>query len=131
MKERAFSEERREGGRREAGGSSCIQRMGFAARHLGLPPASLTHLPPSPSPPLQSLDMKYCDDDATWRKRVLAVYNKSEADFSTLVAYNDYLEEVEDIVFCIVNDDPSAGGLIEKVKEVRSDEERKTAREKR
>jgi len=75
--------------------------------------------------------MKYCDDDATWRKRVLAVYNKSEADFSTLVAYNDYLEEVEDIVFCIVNDDPSAGGLIEKVKEVRSDEERKTAREKR
>lgn len=33
------------------------------------------------------------------RKRVSAIYNKTEEDFDTLQAYNKYLEEVEDIVF--------------------------------
>ncbi|GMI43012.1 hypothetical protein TrCOL_g6941 [Triparma columacea] len=72
----------------------------------------------------QSLDHKYCDDDATWRKRVLAVYNKSQSDFPTLVEYNDYLEEIEDVIYCIVNDEPTAKSHIDKVKRLEHTDER-------
>ena len=37
------------------------------------------------------------------RKRVLKDYNKMEEDFSSLREYNDYLEEVEDIIFNLTN----------------------------
>lgn len=33
------------------------------------------------------------------RKRVLKDYNKKEEDFATLREYNDYLEEIETIVY--------------------------------
>jgi CDK-activating kinase assembly factor MAT1 len=38
------------------------------------------------------------------RKRIAAVFNKREEDFETLRDYNDYLEEVERIVFNLVED---------------------------
>jgi len=38
----------------------------------------------------------------------MKVYNKSEKDFSNLVDYNNYLEEVEDIIYSIVNEEPNA-----------------------
>lgn len=37
------------------------------------------------------------------RKRVLRDYNKKEEDFATLREYNDYLEEIETIVFNLTN----------------------------
>jgi len=37
------------------------------------------------------------------RRRVLKDFNKSEADFATLREYNDYLEQVETVVFNLVN----------------------------
>lgn len=37
------------------------------------------------------------------RKRVLRDYNKKEEDFTTLREYNDYLEEVETIIYNLVN----------------------------
>lgn len=37
------------------------------------------------------------------RKRVLRDYNKKEEDFSTLREFNDYLEEVETIIYNLVN----------------------------
>ncbi|KTF75478.1 hypothetical protein cypCar_00027123, partial [Cyprinus carpio] len=36
-------------------------------------------------------------------KKVLKIYNKREFDFSFLKEYNDYLEQVEDIVFNLTN----------------------------
>ena len=79
---------------------------------------------------VKSLDDKYADDDATWRKRVLAVYNARTPDFDTLRDYNDYLEEVEDVVFSIVNRDPSAPEHIKKIKAMeQSDGEAITARQ--
>uniref|UniRef100_A0A671LV55 CDK-activating kinase assembly factor MAT1 n=1 Tax=Sinocyclocheilus anshuiensis TaxID=1608454 RepID=A0A671LV55_9TELE len=39
------------------------------------------------------------DKEVEIRKKVLKIYNKREFDFSTLKEYNDYLEQVEDIVF--------------------------------
>ena len=33
------------------------------------------------------------------RKSILKIYNKQESDFPTLKEYNDYLEEIEDIVW--------------------------------
>ena len=35
------------------------------------------------------------------RKTVLKIYNKLESDFSSLQEYNDYLEEVENIVWSL------------------------------
>ncbi|XP_014243363.1 CDK-activating kinase assembly factor MAT1 [Cimex lectularius] len=37
------------------------------------------------------------------RKKVLRDYNKKEEDFATLEEYNDYLEEVEDIIYNLTN----------------------------
>lgn len=37
------------------------------------------------------------------RKRLLKDYNKKEEDFSTLKEYNDYLEEIETIVYNLTN----------------------------
>ena len=37
------------------------------------------------------------------RKKIMKDFNKSEDDFSTLDAYNDYLELVEDLIFDLVN----------------------------
>lgn len=37
------------------------------------------------------------------RKRVLKDFNKKEEDFSTLREYNDYLEEIEVIIYNLVN----------------------------
>ncbi|XP_044005165.1 CDK-activating kinase assembly factor MAT1 [Aphidius gifuensis] len=38
------------------------------------------------------------------RKRILRDYNKKEEDFNTLKEYNDYLEEVETIIYNLSND---------------------------
>jgi CDK-activating kinase assembly factor MAT1 len=46
----------------------------------------------------------------------LKVFNKVEDDFETLLEYNNYLEEVEDIIFSIVNEEPNAEEMKAKVK---------------
>lgn len=38
------------------------------------------------------------------RRQLGAIFNRQESDFDSLHAYNDYLEEVEEIVFNLVND---------------------------
>ncbi|XP_053553270.1 CDK-activating kinase assembly factor MAT1 [Bombina bombina] len=43
------------------------------------------------------------DKEVEIRKRVLKVYNKREEDFSSLRDYNDFLEEIEEIVFNLTN----------------------------
>jgi len=46
----------------------------------------------------------------------LKIFNKAEKDFPTLFEYNNYLEEVEDIIFSIVNEEPNAEESKAKVK---------------
>lgn len=43
------------------------------------------------------------------RKRVLKDFNKKEEDFATLREYNDYLEEIETIIFNLVNNKDVVG----------------------
>ncbi|XP_069495024.1 CDK-activating kinase assembly factor MAT1 [Ambystoma mexicanum] len=43
------------------------------------------------------------DKEVEIRKKVLKIYNKREEDFSNLNDYNDFLEEIEDIVFNLTN----------------------------
>ncbi|XP_078518214.1 CDK-activating kinase assembly factor MAT1 [Lissotriton helveticus] len=43
------------------------------------------------------------DKEVEIRKKVLKIYNKREEDFRSLNEYNDYLEEIEDIVFNLTN----------------------------
>lgn len=64
----------------------------------------------------RTLDDVQCEKDTSWRKRIMKVYNKVEKDFATLKEYNDYLEEVEDIIFSIVNEEPNAEEMKAKVK---------------
>lgn len=56
----------------------------------------------------RSLDDVQCEKDTSWRRRVLKVFNKIESDFPTLLEYNNYLEEVEDIIYSIVNEEGNA-----------------------
>ena len=64
----------------------------------------------------RTLDDVQCEKDTSWRRRVLKVYNKAETDFPSLLEYNNYLEEVEDIIFCIVNEEPNAEAMKAKIK---------------
>jgi CDK-activating kinase assembly factor MAT1 len=64
------------------------------------------------------MDDKYADDDTTWRARILAVYNAKSPDFGTRREWDDYLEEVEDIIYSVVNKDGGAGKHIQKIKEL-------------
>ncbi|XP_075386933.1 CDK-activating kinase assembly factor MAT1 [Tenrec ecaudatus] len=43
------------------------------------------------------------DKEVEIRKKVLKIYNKREEDFASLREYNDFLEEVEEIVFNLTN----------------------------
>ncbi|XP_070606790.1 CDK-activating kinase assembly factor MAT1 [Erythrolamprus reginae] len=43
------------------------------------------------------------DKEVEIRKKVLKIYNKREDDFPNLAEYNDFLEEVEEIVFNLTN----------------------------
>ncbi|CAM9268077.1 unnamed protein product [Heterosigma akashiwo] len=51
----------------------------------------------------KSLNEIECERDVSWRKKVLAVYNKTEDDFDSLDEYNDYLEEVETKIYNLCN----------------------------
>lgn len=65
----------------------------------------------------RTLDDVQCEKDTSWRKRVLKVFNKVESDFQSLLEYNNYLEEVEDIIYSIVNEEPDAEVRKAKVKD--------------
>lgn len=65
----------------------------------------------------RSLDHVQCEKDTSWRRRIINVYNKSEDDFSSLLEYNNYLEEVEDMIYAIVNEEPAAEEIKLKIKE--------------
>mmetsp|Transcript_3670 Transcript_3670/g.4316 ORF Transcript_3670/g.4316 Transcript_3670/m.4316 type:complete len:289 (-) Transcript_3670:59-925(-) len=73
----------------------------------------------------RSLDDVQCEKDTSWRKRITKVYNKVESDFPTSLEYNNYLEEVEDLIFCIVNEEPNAEQC--KIKVKKHEEENKSA----
>ena len=47
----------------------------------------------------------------------MKVFNKVESDFPTLLEYNNYLEEVEDIIYSIVNEEPNAEECKIKIKQ--------------
>ena len=64
----------------------------------------------------RSLDDVQCEKDTSWRRRVLKVFNKIESDFPTLLEYNNYLEEVEDIIYSIVNEEENAQECKAKIK---------------
>jgi CDK-activating kinase assembly factor MAT1 len=56
----------------------------------------------------RTLDDVQCEKDTSWRRRINKVYNKVQSDFGSLLEYNNYLEEVEDLIYNIVNGEPNA-----------------------
>jgi len=69
----------------------------------------------------RTLDLIQCEKDTNWRREVLMVYNKVEKDFPNLEAYNNYLEEVEDILYAIVNEEPNAEECKSKLKKYKEE----------
>lgn len=65
----------------------------------------------------RSLDHVQCEKDTSWRRRITSVYNKTEQDFETLLEYNNYLEQVEDMIYAIVNEEPAAEEIKARIKE--------------
>lgn len=51
---------------------------------------------------LQQFEDASIDVEVETRKRILLDYNKTEEDFNTLDEYNDYLVEVEDIIYNLI-----------------------------
>jgi CDK-activating kinase assembly factor MAT1 len=64
----------------------------------------------------RTLDDVLCEKDTSWRRRVMKVFNKTEKDFVSLLEYNNYLEEVEDMIYSIVNEEPSAEEMKARIK---------------
>ncbi|GAA6074485.1 CDK-activating kinase assembly factor MAT1, partial [Tachysurus ichikawai] len=52
---------------------------------------------------LQLFEDPAVDKEVEIRKKVLKIYNKRDVDFPSLGEYNDYLEQVEEIVFNLTN----------------------------
>ncbi|KAG7334539.1 hypothetical protein KOW79_002946 [Hemibagrus wyckioides] len=52
---------------------------------------------------LQLFEDPAVDKEVEIRKKVLKIYNKRDVDFPSLREYNDYLEQVEEIVFNLTN----------------------------
>ncbi|XP_066281217.1 CDK-activating kinase assembly factor MAT1-like [Branchiostoma lanceolatum] len=52
---------------------------------------------------IQQFEDPFVDKEVDIRKRVLKIYNRQEEEFSGLREYNDYLEEVETIIFNLSN----------------------------
>jgi CDK-activating kinase assembly factor MAT1 len=67
---------------------------------------------------LQLFDDVFVEKEVDIRRRILKDFNKKEDDFETLREYNDYLEEIETIVYNLVNniDVVSTNKLIESYK---------------
>jgi len=65
----------------------------------------------------RSLDDVICEKDTSWRSRILKVFNKTQNDFSSLLEYNNYLEQVEDMIYSIVNEEPNAEEAKSRLKE--------------
>ncbi len=65
----------------------------------------------------RTLDDVMCEKDTSWRRRVLKVFNKTQKDFTSLLEFNNYLEEVEDIIYSIVNEEPNAEECKGKIKQ--------------
>lgn len=53
---------------------------------------------------VQLYEDSHVEKDLDIRRRILREYNKQEHDFQTLREYNDYLEEVETIIYNLVNE---------------------------
>lgn len=64
----------------------------------------------------RSLDDIQSEKDTSWRRRVMKVYNKTLEDFDSLLDYNNYLEEVEDVIYSIVNDESNAEEIKSRLK---------------
>lgn len=52
---------------------------------------------------LQQFEDSHVEKEVDIRKRILKDYNKTESDFSSLREYNDYLEDVEAIIYNLTN----------------------------
>lgn len=52
---------------------------------------------------MQLFEDAYVEKEVDIRKRILKDYNKKEEDFATLDEYNDYLEEIETVIYNLSN----------------------------
>lgn len=68
----------------------------------------------------KSLDETEVERDFSIRRKIKALYNKKESDFASIDDYKNYEEEVEDIVFNLVNHE-NVAATNEKVEKYRKE----------
>jgi CDK-activating kinase assembly factor MAT1 len=95
--------------------TSCIERELSRRREFPCPICGTAVKKVSLS--TRTLDDVLCEKDTSWRRRVMKVFNKTEKDFDSLLEYNNYLEQVEDMIYSIVNEEPNAEECKLKIKE--------------
>mmetsp|Transcript_7292 Transcript_7292/g.10320 ORF Transcript_7292/g.10320 Transcript_7292/m.10320 type:complete len:305 (+) Transcript_7292:191-1105(+) len=86
--------------------TSCVERE--LSRRKELPCPICDTLVKRVNLSTRTQDDVQSERDTSWRRRVKKVFNKVETDFPDLLKYNNYLEEVEDIIYSIVNEEPNA-----------------------
>lgn len=70
----------------------------------------------------KSLDSLEVDKDIRIRRKIKLIFNQTPKDFETLEAFNNYEEEVEDIIFNLVNDQ-NKDAMMEKIEAYRQKNE--------
>lgn len=81
---------------------SCVERL--FAHGTGACPVCGCSLRRTNWAPASFEDL-HVEREVRIRKRILAIFNQTLEDFTDVRAYNDYLEEVEDIIFKLVNEE--------------------------
>lgn len=72
----------------------------------------------------KTLDDILCEKDIECRKRICKVYNKVQSDFDSLLEYNNYLEQVEDMIYALVHEEPNAEDIETRIKKYEEEDKR-------
>ncbi|KAK4995133.1 TFIIH/NER complex subunit [Elasticomyces elasticus] len=82
--------------------SACVDRI-FSFGPARCPVAGCTRTLRKNKFREQTFDDIRVEEEVDIRRRVAAVFNRREEEFETLLAYNDYLNDVEDITYNLIN----------------------------
>ncbi len=83
--------------------NQCVDREFSAKRQFKCPVESCTAMVKRGTLTAKTADEHEVSEDARIRKKIKNIYNKCQNDFECLKAFNDYEEEVEDIIYNLVH----------------------------
>ena len=79
--------------------NQCVDREFTTKRQFKCPIESCTAMVKRATLTTKTIDEHEVGEDTKIRKKIKEIFNKTEKDFESLNAFNDYEEEVEDIIY--------------------------------